>query len=276
MSAPATQIFESVARQEGLAGFRIWELDAAGEARPAFGRAAYYPILYVDPLSGNESTLGYDLGSDPAGARALARASTEGATYASDPLRLLQSMSPGWGMLLVEPVANRDSVHRSATESPLGQAQQGYVVGVLRWERLLEAAANASNGSASLVALDVVDLQSEGSGVPLLLATTEAEPDPYHVGDAGQYDLTGVDRGHVMPDPGLWAGAGARLPSDAGLWRIAAPADLAGGGGGRAQPGRHPDALCGHTPAARDHPQAPGRREHARPGRARGALSRAI
>ncbi|MHB1317541.1 MAG: CHASE domain-containing protein [Anaerolineae bacterium] len=188
VSPDATQVFESVARQEGLAGFRVWQLDGAGQPQPSSGRAAFYPILYVAPLAGNEFTLGYDLGSDPVRSQALQRAAAEGLGSASEPLRLLQPGEPGWGMLLVEPVAQPDA-----------QGQRGFVVAVLRWDRLLDASFASSSGSPDLVALDVVDLQPQDSDGPLLLASTDPGSNGARVSDSGGYRFVTDRPGRVVP-----------------------------------------------------------------------------
>lgn len=54
---------EAKARDEGLMQFAIWQRNTHGKRIPAEGKAMYYPVLRVAPMVGNESYLGYDLGS---------------------------------------------------------------------------------------------------------------------------------------------------------------------------------------------------------------------
>ena len=56
---------ETWAKREIASFFRITERDAAGSLAPAGERANYLPILYTDPLVGNEPALGYDLTTAP-------------------------------------------------------------------------------------------------------------------------------------------------------------------------------------------------------------------
>jgi PAS domain S-box-containing protein len=49
---------------EGLAGFTIWQKNTYGERIPAVEKEMYYPVLRIAPLEGNETALGYDIGSE--------------------------------------------------------------------------------------------------------------------------------------------------------------------------------------------------------------------
>ena len=55
---------EIQARNQGKDHFSIWQRGPAGNRVPAEDRKVYYPIYFVSPLSGNKSSVGFDLGSD--------------------------------------------------------------------------------------------------------------------------------------------------------------------------------------------------------------------
>lgn len=63
--AEKKEAVEERARAEGLAGFAIWPKKIYGERIPAVGKEMYYPVLRVAPLAGNETLLGFDIGSEP-------------------------------------------------------------------------------------------------------------------------------------------------------------------------------------------------------------------
>src|ERR1700745_660262 len=63
--------FELAQRAE-VPGFAIRQRAQNGELRPADDRALFYPVTYVEPLTGNERALGSDLGSDDARRVAIA------------------------------------------------------------------------------------------------------------------------------------------------------------------------------------------------------------
>jgi PAS domain S-box-containing protein len=197
VEASATSLYQTLARQEGLAGYKVWELDAAGQRQPVSGRESYYPIFYVEPLSGNDATLGFDLGSEAARSRAIARASAEGLTTASEPLSLLRPDARGWGMLVFEPVTRGDGI--TAGDSSDGLPQQGFVVAVLDWVRLVESTLATSASNAGLVALDIVDLQMEEGTGPLLLASSQARNDSDSAIDSVGYRFADTRTGDVVP-----------------------------------------------------------------------------
>src|SRR5690348_15006241 len=61
--------FEQAARQDGLVGFEIVEGELTNQfvqtPNRARDRPEYFPLLFLDPMTGNERVLGYDLGSQP-------------------------------------------------------------------------------------------------------------------------------------------------------------------------------------------------------------------
>lgn len=62
---------EAMARQNGLPGFQIRERNAEGQLVRARQRNEYFPVYFLEPLSGNEAAIGFDLASDPVRRRAL-------------------------------------------------------------------------------------------------------------------------------------------------------------------------------------------------------------
>lgn len=57
--------FEASARQDGMAGFSIFERSALGQRFTAETRSEYYPILFAEPRAEEQSDLGLDLASIP-------------------------------------------------------------------------------------------------------------------------------------------------------------------------------------------------------------------
>ncbi|MFN2446327.1 MAG: CHASE domain-containing protein, partial [Vicinamibacterales bacterium] len=85
-------------RAEGHPAFRIW---------PEGEREAYDPILYVEPLNRRtESTLGFDMSTDPARRAAMERAVQTGRAAASGKLRVIQEVDAEeqTGFLIYAPV----------------------------------------------------------------------------------------------------------------------------------------------------------------------------
>ena len=66
--------YEVNAHLDGFTSFRITEQNAEGGLVTAAQRDEYYPVYFVEPFRGNQSALGFDLGSNPQRMEALARA----------------------------------------------------------------------------------------------------------------------------------------------------------------------------------------------------------
>jgi hypothetical protein len=72
-------------QQTDLPGFEIRELDPAGQRRRAAERDRYYPVTYVEPLGGNEHTVGFDLLSEAGRKAAVEETANTGRITATPP-----------------------------------------------------------------------------------------------------------------------------------------------------------------------------------------------
>ncbi len=108
-------------------GVEITERTDSGVMRPAANRPLYYPVTFLAPIPGNESAIGFDLGSSPARYAAV-RAALDGDTpVATEPLKLVQEQGAQAGILLIQGI-------RQGADAP------GVVLTVLRVGTLIESA----------------------------------------------------------------------------------------------------------------------------------------
>lgn len=119
--------FEQAAQADSP-GFHITEQLGQWELGAAAVRDAYVPVRYIEPVTGNEAAIGFDLLSDPLYADALARADRENGVVATERLVLLQEEGVNYGVMLVTAVRDADGNIR------------GYVAGVFRVSDLLQSA----------------------------------------------------------------------------------------------------------------------------------------
>jgi PAS domain S-box-containing protein len=96
--------FEAGIRRDGIPGFAITEMDAAGRLVPAVGRPAYVPIALIEPVDKNRAALGFDLTSDPERRATLDLARDTALPHATGPLRLVQESGTQLGFLVLLPV----------------------------------------------------------------------------------------------------------------------------------------------------------------------------
>ena len=151
------------------AAFAIWEGTSVGGRRSPGGRAEYFPVLYVEPLPGNEPVLGYDLGAEPVRAATLARARRTGQPAATPPISLVHTAPRGDGLLLVRAIFKAE-----------GRADGdllGYVAAVFHVSELLAPA--------------LAPLDRDGIRLALYDATDPARWSPF--------DIAGTDPDRVTP-----------------------------------------------------------------------------
>ena len=129
--------FESSARTDGILGFEFTERDLQGNIVSAGFRDEYFPVFYLEPLRGNESALGFDLGSNPARMDALSRSRDTGQPIATKRITLVQETEGSFGFLVFVPV------YRNGT--PTGTLNErrenllGFALGVFRVPDIVEA-----------------------------------------------------------------------------------------------------------------------------------------
>ncbi len=127
------ELFERNARAHGLEELRIWEEGSGGEAIPAHGRKAFYPVFMITPLASDDQAfkydLGYDMGSEPVHRDALEEALRDHKIMATDPVTIFQGDGEKKAMLVFKPVLSPDEPER-----PMGA-----VLAVLDFDALLNA-----------------------------------------------------------------------------------------------------------------------------------------
>ncbi|NAW67379.1 CHASE domain-containing protein [Photobacterium halotolerans] len=89
---------------EWLPGYVITEQVASGERVAASERAVYYPVYYVEPVTGNEAVIGYDMGSHSLRFEAVQRARDTGQLQLTVPLQLQRNDVTAQGILSLLPV----------------------------------------------------------------------------------------------------------------------------------------------------------------------------
>jgi signal transduction histidine kinase len=133
VTSTARQAYEAGLQSDGLYGLRIHQLDAQGLVVAAQDRAAYLPISYVEPFEGNDALVGLDLSAVPSLAQLFQTAEQTGRVEASAPVsRAIVSGTRGPTILLAFPV--------SAAKDATGAAPQGFALGVLQLQSIIEEA----------------------------------------------------------------------------------------------------------------------------------------
>jgi PAS domain S-box-containing protein len=104
-------------------------------------RAEHFPVTFVEPLTGNEPALGFDLTSEPKRAAAIERAFATGNTTTSAPISLVQEQTERTGVLLVSAVSS-------------GPNGPGVVLIVLRMPTLMQALLGTASSDLGVAVSD--------------------------------------------------------------------------------------------------------------------------
>ncbi|MET0722195.1 MAG: CHASE domain-containing protein [Tardiphaga sp.] len=103
--------------------------------RPPGPRAVYNVVEFVEPMRGNENSLGFDAGANPAQLDSLRRSAETGRIVATPPVKLVQDTSGGLGFILRAPIYR--SGEAAQTVSQRNAALQGFVASVYRTNDLM-------------------------------------------------------------------------------------------------------------------------------------------
>jgi PAS domain S-box-containing protein len=132
-------------RDEGHDDYCIRSLLSGGELVRAPAAPAYYPVVYVEPIEGNEAVLGQDLGSQFSRRKALLSAVDTGSMTLTEPISFVQKSHTSPGFLGILPV------YTGKPETKLDRQEklEGVIVLAFGAERLLASAFPPSATSAS-------------------------------------------------------------------------------------------------------------------------------
>lgn len=164
---------ESKTRRDGFTEYVIKDQHPNGEMVPSPSRGEYFPVYFVEPPVGNESAMGFDLGSEEIRRAALTRAMDTGELTLTEPLMLVQETGSSTGFLGFLPVYDRK------VATAIGQLDhlRGYVVLVFRIEEVLAQSVlpSAKEGPAGMH-FQLID--SNVSGEPQIIwSSPEYDPE---------------------------------------------------------------------------------------------------
>ncbi|MDH5777589.1 MAG: diguanylate cyclase [Gammaproteobacteria bacterium] len=96
--------------QQVFAGFEIKDLKTSGKIIRSKQRDFYYPITFIAPFSGNESSLGFDLSSDQLRLDAINKAIDSRSLQATQQIQLIQDINTRKdGTIVLYPVFGNDN-----------------------------------------------------------------------------------------------------------------------------------------------------------------------
>jgi len=122
--------FVEAARRDGLGTFQLTERDAQQKLIPAGQRDEYIVIRYIEPLSGNERALGFDIACDPVRRQAFEWARDKGEARATKQTELIQEKGTAPGFVVYLPIYTNGLSHNTVEERQ--HRLEGYVAAIFR------------------------------------------------------------------------------------------------------------------------------------------------
>jgi signal transduction histidine kinase len=131
--------FETGLEKDGLYGLRLRELTEAGDLVNADVRDAYLPVAFVDPFEASGSLIGVDLSDNPIYAPLFDEAAKTGKVVVSAPIsRALVDGARAPIVLVAFPLSRPQTSEAMAVKAGAPQAPEGYALGVLQLDRVIE------------------------------------------------------------------------------------------------------------------------------------------
>ena len=161
--------YEDAARGDGFLQFEISAQDSQKKLVPAPPKEEYFPVYYVEPYTGNEKALGYDLSTNPVRLDALNKARDLGKATATSRLVLVQEKGTQSGVLIFLPVYADGSVP-GGTESRRRNLR-GFILGVFRIGDMVAAAVKPFDRRN--IAIDLLDRTAPSAEQMLFTSRTQ-------------------------------------------------------------------------------------------------------
>lgn len=140
-------------RREAFPTFTITEQSADAKFVVAGDRAEYFPVQYIEPMEGNSTALGFDLGSRANRRNALEQARDVGRHVATGRILLVQETKRQYGLLMVLPHYDPELPKDAAVEQRRSNLR-GFVVGVFRIGDILTSALSGKSWSRMDIAVE--------------------------------------------------------------------------------------------------------------------------
>jgi PAS domain S-box-containing protein len=122
--------------QTDIPNFKITQRKQ-GKMVAADNRKEYFPVYYMEPFAGNETAMGFDLGSNPDRLAALQQAWESGKVAVSSPITLVQKAGSQIGLLFFHPVYTNNQP--SDTIKQRRSNLHGFILGVYRMDSLIQS-----------------------------------------------------------------------------------------------------------------------------------------
>ena len=158
--AAAERAATEMKAREAFPQFQFTEQGPNGRLVRAGERAEYFPVLFIEPVEGNENPVGFDVGSEAMRREALDRARDTGRVTVTERVRLVLGPARPAGVLVLVPVYERGfSPNKLTTVAARRAKLRGYVLGVFTFSEMVRSSLRDLNRDG--LALGLWDMNAE-------------------------------------------------------------------------------------------------------------------
>ncbi len=136
--ASRREAFERGAKREGFPEFQFTERIAQGKMKREGNRKEYFPVYFIEPNTGNEIVLGYDLTSDPELLEALEVAGKTGETRATARIAPARDTLSQFGFIVFAPIYKKGASINS--DQVRWDNLEGFALGTFRVSDIVKTA----------------------------------------------------------------------------------------------------------------------------------------
>ena len=160
--------FETLARQQGMPNFTVFDWTTSRQSFAAESRPEYYPLVFVEPSAANQGNIGLDLASIPDILPIL--------TFARDTGRVTLVISRGWGSKTSseQDLVFYKPVYQYHIEGPSPAERREHLLGFLRVELAVTALLKSVLASSNLQNREVYIFDFTDEDAPMLLTSLAA------------------------------------------------------------------------------------------------------
>lgn len=144
--------------------FNIWQKDSEGKKTKVKTKNVYYPIVYLEPTSGNNELIGFDLASDSAINSEINSAISSKLPIASNPIILYKNFYSKNTIVILNPVFSTDSSKNKFL---------GFAIAIIKVEPFLSKTLSSEQSKETTSVIDLYSISAEGKDY--FIASTSGE-----------------------------------------------------------------------------------------------------
>ncbi len=183
--------YEQKARRDGMENYVFLFRGQDNKMYPATEKDEYYPLYYVEPYSGNEQAIGYDLSTNKKVFSAMAQASATGKVAVISHYDMTGQTDSIEKLLVITPVYDKNAALFISSGREAGLT--GFLLGVINFREMIEEALGHIDYSG--ISSHFYDITNGPESASLVMSLNQQ--------DTGEAPMKKADLSSLIADKGL-------------------------------------------------------------------------